>query len=116
MNLIKVTKSFKFAFSGLLYVMKHENNFKFHLISTLIINILAWKFHISSTDWCIIIACCGAVISTEIMNTAIEKTVDFISPSFHEQAGKIKDIAAASVLVTAIVSFIIGTLIFWKYT
>jgi diacylglycerol kinase len=46
------------------------------------------------------------------MNTAIEKTVDLVSPTFNPKAGLIKDISAGAVLVCAIVAAIIGVLIF----
>jgi diacylglycerol kinase len=55
------------------------------------------------------------VISLEMMNCAIEEIVNFISPGFHEKAGKIKDISAGAVLIASIISFIIGVLILGKY-
>jgi diacylglycerol kinase len=52
------------------------------------------------------------VIAMETMNSAIEKLVDFVSPGFHEQAGAIKDISAAAVLLTVVGAVVAGLLIF----
>ena len=51
----------------------------------------------------------------ELMNTAIENTVDLITKEKNEQAKIIKDTAAGAVLVTAIVAAIIGLIIFMPY-
>jgi diacylglycerol kinase len=54
-------------------------------------------------------------MAMEIINTAIEKTIDLICPEQNPTAGLIKDIAAAAVLVMSICSLVIGILIFGKY-
>jgi diacylglycerol kinase len=57
----------------------------------------------------------GLVLAFEVMNTAIENIVNVISPGFHPLAGKIKDLAAASVLILSMTSIAIGLLIFLPY-
>lgn len=52
------------------------------------------------------------VLILELLNTAIEYIVDLLSPSYNEKAGAIKDIAAASVLVGASFSVVVGILLF----
>lgn len=54
----------------------------------------------------------GLVFVSEIFNTAIKALCDFVSPQKHENIKQIKDLSAAAVLVSAIIAFIIGTLIF----
>ena len=49
------------------------------------------------------------------MNTATEHLVDFVSPGYHKTAGIIKDVLAGAVLISALLSAAIGTIIFWKY-
>jgi len=56
--------------------------------------------------------CIGMVVGAEMINTAIENVVDLASPDQHPLAGKAKDIAAGAVLICAIISVIIGLLIF----
>jgi diacylglycerol kinase len=59
-----------------------------------------------------VLMCIGSVISAELINTSLEVNVDLSSPSFNENAGHAKDLAAAAVLVVCIISAIVGLIIF----
>ena len=59
--------------------------------------------------------CFGIVLAAEGFNTAIERLVDLVSPGFHPIAGDVKDVAAGAVLICAIVSAIVGAIIFIPY-
>ncbi|MBC7653927.1 MAG: diacylglycerol kinase family protein, partial [Oligoflexus sp.] len=67
---------------------------------------------ISAIEWLAVILVIGLVFITEIINTSIENIADFISPERHPKIKVIKDLAAAAVILSAIVSVIIGLLIF----
>jgi diacylglycerol kinase (ATP) len=54
-------------------------------------------------------------LAAEGFNTAIERLVDLVSPDYHPIAGAVKDIAAGAVLLCAIASAIVGTIIFLPY-
>ena len=69
-------------------------------------------FKISITEWTICIVLFGLVITAELINTAIETTVDIVMPEKNEKAKLAKDIVAGAVLVSAIASAIIGIIIF----
>jgi diacylglycerol kinase (ATP) len=73
---------------------------------------MGFYFNITNGEWIVIILCFAIVMTAEAFNSAIEKLVDFVSPGIHPQAGKIKDIAAGAVLITAIIAAIIGCIIF----
>ena len=60
----------------------------------------------------VIVGCIGAVISAELMNTAVETVVDLVSPEFHPLAGKAKDIASAASWFMSGISAIAGILVF----
>jgi diacylglycerol kinase len=107
--------SFKYAFQGLGHVVKAEHNFLVHLAAAIAVIALGAILHISKAEWLIIILCIGLVLITEILNTAIEWLVDMVSPLRNEKAGKIKDIAAASVLVAALVALVVGIVVFVPY-
>nr|WP_235821691.1 diacylglycerol kinase family protein [Gottfriedia acidiceleris] len=108
-------KSFGFAFSGIFQVIKEERNIKIHLFAALITIGLAFYLHISRIDWLILLLIITIVISLELVNSSIEAVVDLASPSKHPLAKKAKDVAAGAVLVAAIVSIIIGALLFFPY-
>ena len=107
-------KSFFFAFNGIKISLR-QRNMKIHVVCALLVIALGFYFKITTTDWCILLLCIGVVIALEIINTVIEHVVDLVSPNYNELAGKVKDLAAGAVLVVAIISAIVGCVIFWNY-
>lgn len=105
-------RSFVYAAKGIMHVLKKERNIWLQLFIAALAVTGGFLLKISSTEWIVIILCIGIVLSFEIMNTAIENMVDFISPGYNKKAGIIKDIAAGAVLITATMSLIIGIIIF----
>lgn len=108
----KLINSFKYAICGIGTAMKRERNLKIHIIIMLLVITAGFVFNISTIEWIICIILFGLVISAEMFNTAIEITVDIAMPEKNEKAKKAKDISAGAVLITAIVSAIIGLIIF----
>lgn len=108
-------KSFSFALAGLKYTFKTQGNFRFHVLAALVVVSLSFYLDISNTEWLIILLCIGLVLFAELLNTAIESLVDLVSPDYHKLAEIAKDTAAASVLVLAFMSSIIGLIIFLPY-
>jgi diacylglycerol kinase len=66
-------------------------------------------------EWIAISVAIGLVLIAEFFNTAIESLADFVSPGFHKDIGRIKDISAGAVLVAVLIAVIIGILIFWPH-
>lgn len=108
----KFLKSFIFSFNGIIVAFKSEFNLRIHFIATIIVVILGFIYKITKYEWFICLILIGIVISSELFNTAIEKTVDFVCPKYSEKAKFIKDTSSAAVLVLALISFIIGLNIF----
>ena len=111
MDVRKFIKSFSYAIQGIVTAM-HEQNFRFHLLSAVIVIIAGLFTGLSIMEWMIVVLVITLVIGAEMFNTAIERVVDLASPDYHPLAKQAKDIAAASVLVFAVCSVIIGLLIF----
>ena len=107
-------KSLSFAINGLKLVLK-EKHFKIHLLSTLLVLLAGLYFDISHTEWLILLLCIGLILSLETINTAIEYLVNLIEPNQNPKAGIIKDLSAAAVLLSSIISVIIAIMIFGKY-
>jgi len=108
----KRLRSFVFACNGIKNLVKNEHNAQLHLIALFAAVVLGVLFNISPTEWIAIIMVSGMVIIAEILNTAIEKLSDFVEPKWNEKIGMIKDYGAAAVLISAIVSLIVGGIIF----
>jgi diacylglycerol kinase len=106
-------KSFKYAFNGLRILIQEEHNARIHLFIAIIIIITGFIFSISNLEWIAVIFAIGFVITSELLNTAIEQIANFISPEKHESIKRIKDISAAAVLISVISAVFIGFIIFW---
>lgn len=109
---MRVIKSFGWAFNGLKDCILHEKNFRIQYIIALLIVIAGIFFSISALEWMIILVCFAVVLSFEIINSAIEKLCDLVSPEFNLTIKKVKDMSASAVLLSAIISFIVGCIIF----
>ncbi len=110
-SITKSIKSFKHAIKGVVFVIKNENNFRVHLFAALLVIITGFFIKFSLKEWLVMTVLIGLVLVTEIINTAIEKLVNFVSPGYHKQAGTVKDISAGAVLVAALVALIGGLII-----
>lgn len=106
-----ILRSFLFAFKGIRWALE-ERNFIIHLVIACISIICGFLCEINTYEWFVIILCLALVLAFEILNTAIEKTIDLLHPQQHPLAGQIKDLSAAAVLVMSIASVIAGVIIF----
>ncbi|HSV10415.1 MAG TPA: diacylglycerol kinase family protein [Hanamia sp.] len=109
---MRVTESFVNAFHGLRDCIFHEKNFRIQYVIAILIVITGIFFRLNATEWVLILICFAMVLSFEIINSAIEKLCDLVCPDFNLTIKKVKDMAASAVLLSAIISFIIGCIIF----
>ena len=104
-------KSIGIAFEGIIDLIKNEKNAKFHLVSTIIVIIVGLKLQFLAIEWLWISLAIAGVWVAELINTAIEKLTDLISPEQNPIAKKVKDYAAGAVLVMAIWAIFVFCLI-----
>lgn len=104
--------SFKYAISGLAQAIKNEPNIRVHLVIAFLVIIAGWFFHISPTEWVILIFTIAFVLVLELFNTTIEAIVDLVNPKIHPKAKLAKDVSAAAVFVTAMFAIIVGVFVF----
>lgn len=104
--------SVKNCLDGISYVTKSEKNFKREIAFGIIALILSYILKIDKIEFIIILTMICLVLTAEIINTAIERTVDLVTKEYHELARIAKDVSAGSVLVTSIFALIIGIIIF----
>lgn len=105
-------KSFRAAFHGIATLIIYEHNARIHLFILLIIIIAGILFRISGIQWIAILLAAGLVFVSEAFNTAIEYLSDQMTDEKSENIRKAKDVAAAGVLISAIISVITGLIIF----
>lgn len=111
-KLKKRIKSFGYAGRGIRTVFTTETNMKIHILIAILVLVGGFTFRISAIEWIACLLCIGLVFGMEMINTSIENIVDLVSPDYHPLAGKAKDIAAGAVLLCAIISVIVGLLVF----
>lgn len=108
----KIFKSFKYAIRGLKVLALAERNFKIELGFAIFVFALAIFFKLEKWEWGLIALAVSLVFLAELVNTAIEKTLDHLHPEEHEKVRDIKDLSAGAVLLAVIFSVFIGLLIF----
>lgn len=104
--------SVKNCLDGISYVTKSEKNFKREIALGIIALILSYILKIDKIEFIIVLTMICLVLTTEIINTAIERAVDLVTKEYHELARIAKDVSAGSVLVTSTFALIIGIIIF----
>ena len=104
--------SFRYAYHGLKSFFRTEHNAWIHGGFTIAALLLSLYYKIEKAEWILLILAMTLVWTMEVMNTAIEKAMDFISTEKHPHIKLVKDLAAAAVLVSAVAAFIIGIIIF----
>lgn len=109
---MKLIKSFGYALKGINYCFKTQLNFRIHLLAIVVVVVAGFIFTITNTEWLFVLACCMAVLTAEMLNTAIEKLCDAVIKEQHPLIEIIKDTAAGAVLVSAAGSVMVAAIIF----
>jgi diacylglycerol kinase len=104
--------SFRNAFSGLYRLARTETHFQIHLLAAACAVILAALLGFNRLEWAILVVTISLVLVAEGVNSAIERTLDAITPGFHPLAKAAKDISAGAVLIAAIASVIIALFLY----
>ena len=108
----RILSSIKNSWNGLKSAYKNEQSVYIHLVCTVILLLLSFLLEISLTQWLIIIAIIGLTLVVELLNTAIESTVDLVTEEFHPLAKVAKDTASAAEFVLTLTSALIALMIF----
>jgi diacylglycerol kinase len=115
--MLKFYKSFRYALSGLITLIKTERNFRIMFVVCIIVNLLGFGLdalgeHLNRYEWAILWVAMGLVFVSEGLNTALETTIDVLHPGIHPMIGRAKDMAAGATLSASIVAIIVGLYIF----
>lgn len=108
----KFFQSFKHALNGVIFLLASEQNARVHATITIIVGILAYVLDVSRLEAAILFMAVILVFAIEIINTAIEKTLDLLHPENHEIIRGVKDAMAGAVLIAAIIATVVASLIF----
>jgi diacylglycerol kinase (ATP) len=106
-------ESFNNAITGIIDTVRTERNMKIHLIVALGVLVVSFFFDITKYEFLILAVTITMVITAELINTAIEATIDMTTNYYHPLAKIAKNAAAGGVLITAINALLVGYIIFW---
>ena len=113
-----ILESFRFAFVGLWYALRTQRNTRIHLSIAAAVVAVGLCLNLSHVQWAVLTLTIGFVLVSEMLNTVAETLVDLVSPGYHPLAKVVKDVTAGAVLLTAIISVVVGLLMLgpplWK--
>jgi len=115
MPLRKWVESANYAIEGILHAAKTERHLRYHFYAAVLILLLSLILGITRSEFIAIAIVAIIVLSVEMLNTAIEATVDIIFKEYDNRAKIIKDIAAGAVLTASIGAAVVGYIIFLPY-
>lgn len=104
--------SFGYALNGIFYLFRNEHNAWVHGSIAVCVLLISWWLKLSSIEWVVVIMMVGAVLAAEAINTAVEMLADEVTTEYRVRIKHAKDLAAASVMLTAIASVVAGAIIF----
>ncbi|HTW97017.1 MAG TPA: diacylglycerol kinase family protein [Candidatus Methylomirabilis sp.] len=110
--MIRLAKSFTYAFRGLVKTFREEQNLQVQSVVAIIIIVLGLIFKITATEWMLLLIVIALVMMTELVNSAVERIADALKPRIHEYIKEMKDIMAAAVMFSALLAVVIGLIIF----
>lgn len=110
---IPLVQSFKCAIKGLVSCFKSERNFRIHLCALFYVIIFSRFYNFSKCEIAVLALTVGFVITSELLNTAIETVVDLVCPNRNKLAGLAKDIAAGGVFCSAVTAVAVGVSLFY---
>lgn len=101
------------AIEGVIYSVRTQRHMRYHFYAALAALVLSLLLNVTRTEFILLCMAIVLVLVTEMLNTAIEVTVDMISEDYHPLAKIAKDIAAGVVLVASLGALTLGYLILY---
>jgi undecaprenol kinase len=98
----------RFALNGVRFSVRTERSMRVHVLAVALVLVALIVFAPSPEWWALVGLACAAVITTELLNTAIEHLVDRLHPEQHPSIGIVKDCAAAAVLVSSMAAIVVA--------
>ncbi|MBN2755137.1 MAG: diacylglycerol kinase family protein [Candidatus Goldbacteria bacterium] len=110
----KLIKSTMYGLRGLWYGFYTKRNIITTLVILFIYIFTIWYFDVDVIRAVIILFSCLVIIVAEVLNTAIEKVIDVMSPKYNRGLGLAKDISAGAVVVASLAALTVSVILLWK--
>jgi len=107
-----VIESFNFAIEGVIHVLRTQRNMRIHFGAAVVVIVVSVAVGVSKMELIVLLLSIAFVLIAEMINTAIEGTIDAATTSFDPMAKLAKDIAAGAVLIASVNAVAVGYLVF----
>jgi diacylglycerol kinase (ATP) len=107
-----VIESFNFAIEGVIHVLRTQRNMRLHFAAAVVVIVVAVAVGVSKIELSVLLISIAFVLVAEMINTAVEGTIDAATTSFDPMAKLAKDIAAGAVLIASVNAVAVGYLVF----
>jgi len=114
-NFKKLIRSFRFAFLGVAMILREEHVFKVMFLIAILVIIAMFYFQLPLTQKVLLFTIIILVLVLELINSVVEKVLDFVCSDFNGQIKIIKNMMAGIVLLASIGAAIVGVMIFSPY-
>jgi undecaprenol kinase len=110
----KLGQSITIALDGIAHGISTERNIKIQALVGVLVIIASLLLRISRSDFIIILVVSFLVIICELMNTSLERLMDFLHSEHHEAIKRVKDMLAGVVLLSILLAIVVGIIILLK--
>ncbi len=104
--------SFNYAFEGIIHVLRTQRNLRIHFLVAIVVIAAAAALGVGRFELIALLLAIAFVLVAEMVNSAIEGTIDVSTTSFDPNAKLAKDIAAGAVLIASTTAIAVGYLVF----
>ncbi|MGL4369082.1 MAG: diacylglycerol kinase [Spirochaetota bacterium] len=111
----RFVRSMNYAIEGILHAASTQTHIRYHLVAAMLLLLACFALGINREEIIILSIVATIVIVAEMINSAIEETVNLVCPRKNEKARVIKDMAAGAVLLTAAVSLVVAYFLIKPY-
>ena len=104
-------QSFNYAFEGVIHALRTQRNLRIHFAIAAAVLVLAFVYDVTRLELIALMIAIAFVLIAEMVNTAVEATIDLSTPSFDPLAKIAKDLAAGAVLIASVNAIAVGYLV-----
>jgi diacylglycerol kinase (ATP) len=104
--------SFNYAFEGIVHALRTQRNMRIHFAVAAGVVVAALWVGVTKLELIVLLISITFVLTAEMINTAIEGTIDVSTTSFDPMAKLAKDVAAGAVLIATVNAIAVGYLVF----
>ena len=95
----RILKAAKWSMQGLRAAWIHESSFRLEVYLFVVLAPVGWWLGTTPVERVLLIGSMLLVLSTELLNSAVEAVIERYGAEFHELAGRAKDMGSAAVFV-----------------